>query len=148
MIIYGGGTRGPRVVIGGGAFVMPVIQKAEILSLEALPVELSSPMIPTSDGKNLIIEGVAQVKVQGTQQAVLAAAERFLGSGREQMVAIARDVLHNGLRAVARQMEAAEIDAQRELFMAKLKELADGDLASMGLEVLVVNIREVRGARK
>jgi flotillin len=148
MIIYGGAHGRPKVVIGGGAFVIPVIQRAEILNLEAFPVEISSPVLPTSDGKSLFIDAVAQVKVQGTEQAVLAAAERFLGSGREKMVGVVQGILQNQLRAVTRQMQVAEIDVDRTRFIEKVKDLAASDLASLGLEVLVINVREVRGARK
>jgi hypothetical protein len=41
MIISGGMTRGvPKVVQGGGAFVWPIIQKAEILSLEVITIDV------------------------------------------------------------------------------------------------------------
>ncbi|HTQ31938.1 MAG TPA: SPFH domain-containing protein, partial [Opitutaceae bacterium] len=58
-------TRGFRVVKGGGTFIMPVIEKADVLSLELLTIDVQTPEVYTSKGVPVKVDGVAQIKVKG-----------------------------------------------------------------------------------
>ena len=58
-------SRGFRVVKGGGTFVLPVIEKVDILSLELLTIDVQTPEVYTSKGVPVRVDGVAQIKVKG-----------------------------------------------------------------------------------
>jgi len=56
---------GFRIVKGGGAFVLPVFEKVDILSLELLTIDVQTPEVYTSKGVPVKVDGVAQIKVKG-----------------------------------------------------------------------------------
>ncbi len=72
-------TRGFRVVKGGGTFVIPVIEKVDLLSLELLTIDVQTPEVYTSKGVPVKVDGVAQVKVKGDDISIATASEQFLG---------------------------------------------------------------------
>ena len=51
--------RGFRIVKGGGTFVLPVIEKVDILSLELLTIDVQTPEVYTSKGVPVKVDGVA-----------------------------------------------------------------------------------------
>src|SRR5882762_6642968 len=70
--------RGFRVVKGGGTFVIPVIEKVDVLSLELLTIDVNTPEVYTSKGVPVRVDGVAQIKVKGDDISIATAAEQFL----------------------------------------------------------------------
>jgi flotillin len=57
-------VRGFRIVKGGGTFVIPVVEKVDILSLELLTIDVQTPEVYTSKGVPVRVDGVAQIKVR------------------------------------------------------------------------------------
>src|SRR6266566_7936644 len=53
-------NRGFRIVKGGGTFVIPVIEKVDVLSLELLTIDVQTPEVYTSKGVPVKVDGVAQ----------------------------------------------------------------------------------------
>ena len=56
---------GFRIVKGGGTFVLPVLEKVDMLSLELLTIDVQTPEVYTSKGVPVKVDGVAQIKVKG-----------------------------------------------------------------------------------
>src|SRR6185436_12779574 len=52
---------GYRIKAGGGTFVWPVLEKAEILSLELMTIDVKTPSVYTVTGVQVLVDGVAQV---------------------------------------------------------------------------------------
>jgi len=75
MIITGAMTRnGMKIVKAGGAFVFPIIQNAEILSLQVHTLEIKTPEVYTEQGVPVMADGVAQVKIKGDIESIATAA--------------------------------------------------------------------------
>jgi flotillin len=88
-----------KIVTGGGAFVLPVLQKAQYLGLAAdkalLEVEgVDSQKIPVG------VRGVAIFKVGDDAQSITNAATRFLDAQHGQMHDLVREVFHGQLRSI------------------------------------------------
>jgi flotillin len=66
---------GFRIVKGGGAFVWPVFEKAEVLSLEIMTLDVKLPEVYTITGVPIMVDGVAQIKVRGEDISIATAAE-------------------------------------------------------------------------
>ena len=66
-------ARGFRIVKGGGTFVMPVVEKVDILSLELLTIDVQTPEVYTSKGVPVRVDGVAQIKVKGDDVSIATA---------------------------------------------------------------------------
>ena len=58
-------SRGFRIVKGGGTFVIPVVEKVDLLSLELLTIDVQTPEVYTSKGVPVRVDGVSQIKVKG-----------------------------------------------------------------------------------
>ena len=70
---------GYRIRIGGGTFVKPFVEQAEILPLEIIPMEFSIDDAISTNGIRCRVRGTAEVKIAGDELSIILAAEQFLG---------------------------------------------------------------------
>jgi len=71
------------------------------------------------------------------------AVERFLSMTREQIMAIAREMLEGNLRGVLSTLTPEEVNQDREKFAGELLHEADHDLARLGLELDTLKVQHV-----
>jgi flotillin len=141
------GTRGFRIVKGGGTFILPVIEKSDILSLELLTIDVQTPEVYTSKGVPVRVDGVAQVKVKGDDVSIATAAEQFLSKPTEEIKNVAMQTLEGHLRAILGTMTVEDIYQNRDAFASKVQEVAAGDMANMGLGIVSFTIRDIRDSQ-
>lgn len=137
MVKYGKGVgpEGFKLITGGAAFVMPVLQKAKNLPLDAFQVPVSVKNVPSEEGVLVTVEAIASLKI-GTEQELLAAAvRRFLNSTMEQIKNFAQQPLEGCLRGVVATMTVEELVKNRTSFGSKVQEQVGGELAKLGLVV-------------
>src|SRR5712671_6447922 len=137
-------TRGFRVVKGGGTFVIPVIEKVDVLSLELLTIDVQTPEVYTSKGVPVRVDGVAQIKVKGDDVSIATAAEQFLSKNTAAIMNIAMQTMEGHLRAILGTMTVEDIYQNRDAFAQKVQEVAAGDMANMGLGIVSFTIRDIR----
>jgi len=137
-------VRGFRIVKGGGSFIWPVLEKADVLSLELLTIDVQTPEVYTSKGVPVKVDGVAQIKVKGDDISIATASEQFLSKGTEDIKNIAMQTLEGHLRAILGTMTVEEIYQNRDAFASKVQEVAAGDMANMGLTIVSFTIRDIR----
>ncbi len=136
--------RGFRIVKGGGTFVVPVVEKVDILSLELLTIDVQTPEVYTSKGVPVKVDGVAQIKVKGDDISIATAAEQFLSKDTAAIMNIAMQTMEGHLRAILGTMTVEEIYQNRDAFASKVQEVAAGDMANMGLGIVSFTIRDIR----
>src|SRR3974390_3341829 len=139
--------RGFRVVKGGGTFVIPVIEKVDILSLELLTIDVQTPEVYTSKGVPVRVDGVAKIKLKGDDVSISTAAEQFLSKATEDIKNIAMQTLEGHLRAILGTMTVEDIYQNRDAFASKVQEVAAGDMANMGLGIVSFTIRDIRDSQ-
>src|SRR5216117_51345 len=137
-------SRGFRIVKGGGTFVIPVVEKVDLLSLELLTIDVQTPEVYTSKGVPVRVDGVAQIKVKGDDISIATAAEQFLSKGVDDIKNIATQTLEGHLRAILGTMTVEDIYQNRDAFASKVQEVAAGDMANMGLSIVSFTIRDIR----
>ena len=137
-------TRGFRIVKGGGTFVLPVVEKVDLLSLELLTIDVQTPEVYTSKGVPVKVDGVAQIKVKGDDISIATAAEQFLSKSVDEFKNIAMQTMEGHLRAILGTMTVEEIYQNRDAFAQKVQEVAAGDMANMGLGIVSFTIRDIR----
>lgn len=133
---------GFRIVKGGATFVWPVLEVAKIISLRIMPLDVNSSAY-TSQGVQLSVDGIAQVKIDSNLEAIGTAAEQFLSLKEEEIKRIATQTLEGHLRSIVGNLTVEEINQNRDMFAQKVQELAAGDLANMGLRIISFTIREI-----
>src|SRR5262245_93667 len=140
-------VRGFRVVKGGGTFVVPVVEKVDILSLELLTIDVQPPEVYTSKGVPVKVDGVAQIKVKGDDISIATSAEQSLSKGTDEIKSIAMQTLEGHVRAILGTMTVEEIYQNRDAFASKVQEVAAGDMANMGLQIVSFTIRDIRDSQ-
>lgn len=134
-----------RIVIGGGAVVLPMIQQISYISLETQKIDVKSDTPMTSmDNIPLIVSGTAQIKVKGDYQSIAVAAESMLGKASEEVQAIAEQIIIGNLRQTIASLTASDVVRHPELVVMKVQELTLTELAKMGLTIVTFSITEVR----
>jgi flotillin len=138
---------GYRMNIGGGAFVMPFLERADILPLEVFTLNMEIQDGLTAKGIELRAVGQAQVKVKSDNRSIMMAAEQFLSKGLSGMKEIAQQILEGNMRGVLGAMTVEEIYQQRDDFSGRVLEQAGKSFASMGLQILSFSLKEISDAQ-
>src|SRR5512147_1062344 len=115
---------GFRIRRGGGAFILPLVEKIDLLSLEIMTLDITTPEVYTRPGVPIIVDGVAQVKVGGDEQSIRTSAEQFLGKTAEQIKEIAMQTVEGHLRAIVGTMTIEDIYRNRDQFASSVQEVA------------------------
>jgi len=98
----------------------------------------------TKPGVPIIVDGVAQVKIRGDETSIRTAAEQFLGKSVDQIKDVALQTVEGHLRAIIGTMTVEEIYKNRDQFSQSVQEVAVGDLANMGLQIVSFTMRDIR----
>ena len=145
MIVYGFGMREPRVVKGGGTFVMPMVQSARSLSLELMSFDVAPTQdLYTRQGVAVTVEAVAQIKVKSDPDSIRTASEQFLNKTPQERENLIRLVMEGHLRGIVGQLSVEEIVKQPEMVADKMRATSAEDMAKMGLEIISFTIKDVR----
>ncbi|SEF99748.1 flotillin [Bryocella elongata] len=143
IIRYGFG--GPKVIIGHGALVYPMVQHTRILSLELMSFDVApSQDLYTKQGVAVTVEAVAQIKVRSDMQSIMTAAEQFLSKSPAERDGLIRLVMEGHLRGIIGQLTVEQIVKEPEMVGERMRSTCAEDLSKMGLEVVSFTIKEVR----
>ncbi|WP_311198928.1 flotillin family protein [Paenibacillus hexagrammi] len=133
-----------KIVRGGGAFIWPIFQQSEFLSLLSHKLDVTTPEVYTEQGVPVIADGVAIIKIGGSVEDVATAAEQFMGKPIESLKGEAQEVLEGHLRAILGSMTVEEVYRNRDRFAQEVQGVAARDLKKMGLQIVSFTIKDVR----
>ncbi len=139
-----GSFAGFRVVKGGGTFILPVIEKVDYLSLEAIPVELAKTRTQVAGGQPVEVNAVGQVKIGGGDASIAAAIENFLTRSPEEFKNIVRPILEKHLSLVFGTAELKQVESNPALVADRVQTAAANDLNRLGLQIVSFSIKNVR----
>jgi uncharacterized membrane protein YqiK len=153
LIITGAGARKSspegkvfKIVTGGGTLVIPVLQKAQYLSLKAdkaiLEVEgVDQQKIPVG------VRGVAIFKVGDDEHSITNAATRFLEENAAkptgQMHDLVREVFHGHLRSIIGGLSVEDLIANRNELAQQTRDASATEMQKLGLVVDSMQIQEI-----
>ncbi len=138
-----GGRIKYRIVTGGRAFIWPVLERIDDLSLEIMTIDITTPDVPTSQGVPVTLDGVAQVKIGHDLMSIQTAAIQFLSRSEDHIEHIAHETLAGHLRAILGTLSVEQLYRDREAFAQKVQEVSGDDMASMGLEIVSFVIKDI-----
>jgi flotillin len=141
--IADGRVVGYRMVKGGAALRIPLLEKVEYLSLNVMTIPLEIKRAYTLKGVPVSVKAVANVKIRSDDTSLQAAAERFLGMTHDQIQRVIFQTLEGHLRSILGTLTVEEINNDRQSFAQKLTSEAAADLEKMGLGVDVLTIQEI-----
>ncbi|MEU9359203.1 SPFH domain-containing protein [Streptomyces sp. NPDC048301] len=133
---------GQKVVVGGGVFVVPFVQQKFTLDLSSRHIPVAVRGAVTLRGVKSNLEGVAIVKVGGNEDAIRAAAQRFLQQ-QNGIVGFTQEVLSGALRAIVGRMSVEDIIRDRAAFAGQVAEEAEASLSGQGLILDAFQIQDI-----
>ena len=134
-----------KIVTGGGKLVIPVLQKAQYLSLRADAAELEV----TGVDKQKIpvgVKGVAIFKVGDDDQSITNAATRFLDEGvgqASQMHHLVKEVFHGHLRSIIGGLSVEDLIANRNELAQETRDASVQEMQKLGLVVDSLQIQDI-----
>jgi flotillin len=134
---------GYRIIRGGRALRVPVMERAARLSLETIPLNLTVQNAYSLGGIPLRVDAVANVKIASAEPLLGNAVERFLDKGMNEVHQIAKETLEGNLRGVLATLTPEEVNEDRLKFAQSLIEEADQDLGQLGLKLDTLKIQNV-----
>ena len=143
-LIVSGGSVQPRLKVGGRIFVLPILQKAQLLSLEVMTLQVNTARVYTKEGVSVSVDGIAQVKVGRSEDAIRTSAEQFLGKSVRDISEIALQTLEGQQRAILGTMTVEDIYRDRVAFAEQVRDVAATDMTNMGLEIVSFSIRDIQ----
>jgi flotillin len=130
-----------RIVTGHGSFVMPVKQKARVLSLALREAEITEECI-TNQGIRLNVRAVAAFKVGDDQVSIANAARRFL-SEQDRMETLVGRVFAGHLRSIVGGLTVEQIIRERDRVAQEIKDGSHAEMEKLGIVVDALEIQEI-----
>jgi flotillin len=137
----GNDSGGTKVLTGSGGFVMPIIQRAVSISLNAHKITTACQAI-SNDKIKVNLNVVAIFKVGSTDEAIRAAAQRFSGKESEIDNQV-QPVLEGAMRAIVGRLSVEELLTDRLKFAEELKEEINSSISAQGLDLDTLQIQEI-----
>lgn len=134
---------GQKVVMGASVFVVPFVQRLQSIELTSRQIGVQVGSAVSSNGIRCSLEGVAIVKVGGTEDAIRAAAQRFLGQQQEVNL-FTTEVLAGSLRSIVGRLTIEEIIRDRAAFAREVSEEAEVSLTNQGLVLDTFQLQDIQ----
>lgn len=136
------GPRRQRVLIGKAGFRIPGLERVDKIPLSLIQVDIkTASAVPTKEFINIFVDGVANIKIDSTSEALERASQIFLQQDLDGIRAIAKEVLEGNMREIIGQMKLEELVHNRDLFAEKVKDNAMQDMGRMGLQIINLTIQ-------
>jgi flotillin len=133
-----------RIVTGHGALVVPVKQKARLLSLALREAEIVEDCI-TQQGIRLNVRAVAAFKVGDDPASIANAARRFL-SEQDRMEVLVGRVFAGHLRSIIGGLTVEQIIRERDRVAQEVKDGSHAEMEKLGIVVDALEIQEIEDA--
>ncbi|MER7003014.1 SPFH domain-containing protein [Dactylosporangium sp. NPDC000555] len=133
---------GQKVVMGASVFVVPIVQRLQVLDLSSRRIHVEITGAVSKQGIRANLQGVAIVKVGGTEDAIRAAAQRFLNQ-QQGIDLFTSEVLAGALRAIVGRLTIEEIIRDRTAFASAVAEEAEHSLTNQGLVLDTFQLQDI-----
>ena len=145
MVVYGyiRGERSAKTYHGGGAFIWPVIQSYQYMSLEPMQLKVDLRGALAANNIRINVPSTFTVALDTDPAMMNTAAIRLLGMSQPDIEELASEIIFGQLRLVVAQMEIEEINKDRETFEKNIRVFVGKELRTVGLNLINVNIRDI-----
>jgi uncharacterized membrane protein YqiK len=142
------GLGGQKVVLDGGAFVLPIVHDVIPVNMNTLRLEVSrgrDKALITKDRMRVDVIAEFYVRVAAVPEAVAAAAQtlgvRTLAP--DQLKELVEGKFVDALRTSAAEMTMEELHEKRGQYVKKVREAVAGDLTTTGLELAAASLTQL-----
>lgn len=133
---------GQKIVMGGGVFVIPFVQRLFVLDLSSRRIMVQIRGAVSGQGIKLNLEGVAIVKVGGNEDSIRAAAQRFL-TQQDEIESFTQETLAGSLRSIVGSLSVEQIIRDRAAFAQRVADESEASLTGQGLVIDTFQIQDI-----
>ncbi|MDU7361696.1 MAG: SPFH domain-containing protein [Propionibacteriaceae bacterium] len=133
---------GQKVIMGGGVFVIPFVQRLHVLDLSSRRIMVTIRNAVSGQGIKLNVDGVAIVKVGGNEDSIRAAAQRFLMQ-QEEIETFTQETLAGSLRSIVGSLTVEQIIRDRAAFAQRVADESEASLTGQGLVLDTFQIQDI-----
>lgn len=135
-----------RVYHGGAAFVWPIIQGYEVMSMR--PIQLNLTLKDALSAQNIRVTVPTTVTVAISQDPLIMqnAANRLLGVDDTDKESLISDIVYGQMRLIVASMEIEELNSNRDKFLTQARDNINTELNKLGLYLININISDIRDA--
>jgi flotillin len=133
---------GQKVVMGGGVFVVPFVQRLHVLDLSSRRIMVQIRGAVSGQGVKLNLDGVALVKVGGHEDSIRAAAQRFL-TQQHEIETFTQETLAGALRSIVGSLTVEQIIRDRAAFAQRVADESETSLTGQGLVLDTFQIQDI-----
>ncbi len=148
LVVYGKttGEKSAKLYHGGAAFVWPIIQGYEFLSMKPLQIDCKLTGALSAQNIRVDVPTTITVAISTDPEVMQNAAERLLGLQAEDKQNLITDVVYGQMRLVIADMTIEELNSDRDKFLSKVRDNIDTELRKFGLYLMNINISDIRDA--
>ena len=133
---------GQKVVMGGGVFVIPFVQRLFVMDLSSRRIMVQIRGAVSGQGIKLNLDGVAIVKVGGNEDSIRAAAQRFLVQ-QDEIETFTQETLAGSLRSIVGSLSVEQIIRDRAAFAQRVADESESSLTGQGLVLDTFQIQDI-----
>jgi flotillin len=130
-----------RIIIGHGAFVLPVFRKASFLTLALREADVDEQCV-TNQGIAVVVAAVIAFKVGSDPASIAAAGQRFLGK-HDRMDELTGQIFAGHLRSIVGSMTVEAIIRERQTLAENILTACKIEMGNLGLVVDSLQIKSI-----
>ena len=147
LVVYGktgGEKKSAKLYHGGAAFVLPIIQSYDVLSMEPMQIDCKLTGALSSQNIRVDVPTTITVAISTNLEIMQNAAERLLGMDTESTENLITDIVYGQMRLIIAEMTIEKLNSDRDEFLDKARKNIDNELNKLGLYLLNINISDIR----
>ena len=147
LVVYGktgGEKKSAKLYHGGAAFVWPIIQGYEFLSMKPMQIDCKLTGALSAQNIRVDVPTTITVAISTDAEVMQNAAERMLGLTMNDKQNLITDVVYGQMRLVIADMTIEELNSDRDKFLANVSANVEAELRKIGLKLINVNVTDIR----
>ena len=142
LIVTGG--KEPKIIVSGGAFVMPIFRKAQFFDLCMLTVTADRDEVKTKTSVPIVIDWTAQIRpdtqdLKNLKKAIVSFKER----GQSGIINDVKLTLTGAVRDIVASMTPEEVLRDKVAFAENVRKIVADEMMNMGMELVSLNIQDI-----
>ena len=124
LVVYGktgGEKKSAKLYHGGAAFVLPIIQSYDVLSMEPMQIDCKLTGALSSQNIRVDVPTTITVAISTNPEIMQNAAERLLGMDTESTENLITDIVYGQMRLIIAEMTIEKLNSDRDEFLDKAR---------------------------
>lgn len=154
LIITGGMLKGPyltivpetstrvKVVKGGGAFVWPIVQQAQIINMDTFTYDVQVADVMTLNNVKVNAKATATLRIGSDKKMIAIASEKIMGLKQDDLLDQMKRITTGAIRDTLSQLTPKDAN-NREKFASMVNQACAKTFANLGLEITNLSITDI-----